>query len=114
MKCFTKTISTVLAVSMLLSGASLFAAGTDPVEKTFSYAGDTIAASSYDGYTLIEYPESIAEGDVEAFLSYEVEQHPADAALVSYSFPGQAVRKKPGRHPGFPENLIPYCGCLPI
>ena len=89
----------VLALTMIFAGSSVFA-GTDPVEKTLSYSGNTITAASYDGYALIDYPDSIPEGDVEAFLAYEVGLYPADAAAVVYSFPEEGVLRL-----DYPEGL---------
>ena len=84
---------------MVFTGSSLFA-GTEPVEKTFSYMGNSITAASYDGYALIGYPEDIAEGDAEAFLAYEAGKYPADAAAVVYSFPEKGVLRL-----DYPEGL---------
>ena len=99
MNRFSKTITLVLAAAMVFSGSSLFA-GADPVERTFQYSGSTITASAYDGYALIGYPGSVTEADVEAFLAYETAQYPADAAVVSYSFPEEGVLRL-----DYPEGL---------
>ena len=99
MNRFSKTITLVLAAAMVFSGSSLFA-GADPVERTFQYSGSTITASAYDGYALIGYPGSVTESDVEAFLAYETAQYPADAAVVSYSFPEDGVLRL-----DYPEGL---------
>ncbi len=99
MNRFSKTMTLVLALAMIFAGSSVFA-GTDPVEKTLSYSGNTITAASYDGYALIDYPDSIPEGDVEAFLAYEVGLYPADAAAVVYSFPEEGVLRL-----DYPEGL---------
>ena len=99
MNRFSKTMTLVLALAMVFSGSAAFA-GTDTVERTLSYSASTITASSYDGYALIDYPEGITEGDVAAFLSYEAEKYPADAALVTYSFPEDGVLRL-----DYPEGL---------